>query len=191
MWALCSKPSKGQPDGAEIQLLVTTDHGMKPVEELVKIQRILRRQKIPARAVSAGTSSFLYFDEPSEAVLAESIRKLSAYDAFEVVRRDAQSEDWHIGTGPRVGELILSARPPYFVEAADAWPVWVRWLAYVGPDLLPSGAVISATHGYPAGTPGIEGILYARGDAFRIPIICSSENRVLFISPPVAFRTKS
>ena len=157
---------EAQPDGAQIQLLVTTDHGMKPVEQLVNIQRILRRQEIPARAVSAGTSSFLYFDDPSEAVLSEAVRKLSAYDAFEVVRRDAQPEDWHIGTGPRVGELILSARPPYFIEDAEAWPVWVRWLAYVGPDLLPSGAVLSATHGYPTGTPGIEGILYVRGDAF-------------------------
>ena len=155
-----------QPDGAEIQLLVTTDHGMVPVETLVNIQRILRRHEIPARAVSAGTSSFLYFDDPSEEVISDAIRKLSVYEAFDVVRPGEQPEQWHLGTGPRVGDLILSAHPPYFIEDADAWPVWVRWLAWIGPDYLPSSALLSATHGYPTGTPGVEGILFARGDAF-------------------------
>ena len=155
-----------QPDAAEIQLLVTTDHGMVPVETLVNIQRILRRHEIPARAVSSGTSSFLYFDDPSEEAVADAIRKLSAYEAFDVIRPEEQPEQWHLGTGPRVGELILSAHPPYFIEDADAWPVWVRWLAWVGPDLLPSSALLSATHGYPTGTPGVEGVLYVRGGAF-------------------------
>ena len=83
-----------------------------------------------------------------------------------MVRPGEQPEQWHLGTGPRVGDLILSAHPPYFIEDADAWPVWVRWLAWIGPDYLPSSALLSATHGYPTGTPGVEGILFARGDAF-------------------------
>ena len=157
---------EAQPDGDQIQLLVTTDHGMVPVDSLVNIQRILRRHEIPARAVSAGTSSFLYFDEPGEAIVDDAIEKLSAYDAFDVVRPRDQPPEWHLGTGARVGDLILSARPPYFVEDARAWPVWVRWLAWVGPDILPASALLSATHGYPPETPGVEGILYVRGDAF-------------------------
>ena len=157
---------EAQPDGDQIQLLVTTDHGMVPVDSLVNIQRILRRHEIPARAVSAGTSSFLYFDEPSEAIVDDAIEKLSQYDAFDVVRPRDQPPEWHLGTGVRVGHLILSAHPPYFIEDARAWPVWVRWLAWVGPDILPASALLSATHGYPPGTPGVEGILYVRGDAF-------------------------
>ena len=155
-----------QPDSEEIQLLVTTDHGMVPVESLVNIQRILRRNEIPARAVSAGTSSFLYFADPTEANIEDAIAKLSKYEEFDVVRPEDQPPEWHLGTGPRVGDLILSAHPPYFIEDAGAWPVWVRWLAWIGPDILPASALLSATHGYPTGTPGVEGILYARGDAF-------------------------
>ena len=156
-----------QPDSNDIQLLVTTDHGMVPVEYLVNIHRILRRHDIDARAVSTGTTSFLYFNHPNEAILADAITKLSSYQEFDVFRRDAQPDGWHIGTGPRVGELIVSAHPPYFIEDPDSWPWYVGWLKYVGPDFLPSSSTLKATHGYPTGTPGVEGILYTHGSAFR------------------------
>jgi hypothetical protein len=73
---------------------------------------------------------------------------------------------WHIGSGPRVGDLVLSAHPPYFIEDIEKFPWFLQWLAYVGPDFLDSSAALKATHGYPTGTPGVEGILYARGSAF-------------------------
>ena len=155
-----------QPDADQIQLLVTTDHGMVPVETLVNLGRILRRRDIDAEAVSSGTSSFLYFTDPSEEVIADAIAKLSQYDAFDVVRKTAQPEDWHIGSGPRVGDLIVSAHPPYFIESPEAWPWFIRWLQYIGPDFIPSSAGLKASHGYPAGTPGVEGILYTFGSAF-------------------------
>lgn len=155
-----------QPDRDEIQLLVTTDHGMLPVEYLVNLHRILRRHDIEARAVSTGTSSFLYFEDPSETALAHAFEKLSAYAEFDVVRRDAQPASWHIGAGPRVGELIVSAHPPYFIEDPDAWPWYIAWLEYIGPDFLDSSSALQATHGYVAGTPGVEGILYTWGSAF-------------------------
>ena len=155
-----------QPDADQIQLLVTTDHGMVPVETLVNLGRILRRRDIDAEAVSSGTISFLYFTDPSEEVIADAIAKLSQYDAFDVVRKTAQPEDWHIGTGPRVGDLIVSAHPPYFIESPEAWPWFIRWLQYIGPDFISSSAGLKATHGYPTGTPGVEGILYTFGSAF-------------------------
>lgn len=155
-----------QPDAEDIQLLVTTDHGMLEVEQLVNIRRILRRQKIEARAISTGTTSFLYFENPDEATLASAVEKLSHYDAFDVVRRDAQPANWHLGTGPRVGQLIVSAHPPYFIEDPESWPWFLRWLAYIGPDFVDASATLKASHGYPPDTPGVEGILYARGSAF-------------------------
>jgi hypothetical protein len=156
------------PDAADIQLLVTTDHGMVPVESLVNIHRILRRHDIEAEAVSTGTSSFLYFEEPSETHLTHALEALSSYEEFDVVRREAQPKDWHIGAGPRVGDLIVSAHPPYFIEDPESWPAFIRWLQYVGPDFLPSAGAIQATHGYPTGTPGVEGIVYTRGSAFAV-----------------------
>jgi alkaline phosphatase D len=155
-----------QADASQIQLLVTTDHGMVPVEQLVNMRRILRRHDIDARAISSGTSSFLYFDDPSEANISSALQKLASYGEFDVHRRSAQPDSWHIGAGPRVGDLIVSASPPYFIEDPESWPWYIRWLAYIGPDFLPSEATIKATHGYPTDTPGVEGILYARGSAF-------------------------
>ncbi len=157
---------EAQPDADEIQLLVTTDHGMVPVTHMVNIARILRRNDIPARALSTGTTSFLYFED-STAVDA-AFEKLSAYEQFDVVRREEQPADWHLGTGPRVGDLIVSAHPPYFIEDAALWPWFLRWLQYVGPDFLGSGGSLKASHGYPTGTPGVEGILYTWGSAFAV-----------------------
>jgi len=154
------------PDADHVQLLVTTDHGMVPVESLVNLRRILRRHGIDAHAVSTGTTSFLYLDDPSEAILAEAIEKLSAYSEFDVVRPDQAPAAWHIGKGPRVGDLIVSARPPYFIEDPDRWPWFIGWMQYIGPDFIPSTAGIKATHGYVTGTPGVEGILYTHGSAF-------------------------
>ena len=155
-----------QPDSEEIQLLITTDHGMVAVEQLVNIERILRRHDIEARPVSSGTTSFLYYDSPYELVLSEAVSKLSSYSEFAVVRRERQPADWQIGKSARVGQLIISAHPPYFIEGSDAWPWFLGWLAYIGPDFVPSTSTLKATHGYPTGTPGIAGILYTRGSAF-------------------------
>ena len=52
---------------------------------------------------------------------------------FDVVRKEAQPADWHLGSGPRIGDLILSAHPPFFIEDADNWPWWAKWLGGWGP----------------------------------------------------------
>jgi predicted AlkP superfamily pyrophosphatase or phosphodiesterase len=143
-------------------LVVTTDHGMAPVTEIVNIQRILLAQEIPARAVSTGTTSFLYFDDP--AAIEPAAQKLAAYPQFEVLRREALPDYAHLGTGPRVAPLIVSAKPPYFIEDASAWPVTLRWLGTYGPEFPSARFFVKATHGYPPATPGMAGVLYLWGD---------------------------
>jgi predicted AlkP superfamily pyrophosphatase or phosphodiesterase len=155
-----------QPDAGDVQLLVTTDHGMVPVKQVVNIARILRRHDITARAISAGTTSFLYFESGDRAAIDAAFEKLSAYEEFDVVRREAQPSDWHLGTSPRVGDLIVSAHPPYFIADIASWPWYLRWMGIVGPDFVDSTRTVKATHGYPPGTPGVDGVLYARGSAF-------------------------
>lgn len=155
---------QGLPDAETVQLLVTTDHGMTPVTHIVNIARILRRHDILARSLSTGTTAFLYFEDGAGVDAA--FEKLSGYEQFDVVRRDAQPPDWHLGSGPRVGDLVVSAHPPYFIEDIGSWPWYLRWLGWVGPDFLESSGALKATHGYPTGTPGVAGILYAHGSAF-------------------------
>ena len=157
-----------QPDATDIQLLVTTDHGMVGVEQVVNIARILRRHGISARPVSSGTSSFLYFEDGDPAAVDAAVRELGTYDQFDVWRREAPPADWHLGTGPRVGDLIVSAHPPYFIEDIGGWPWFLRWLGLVGPDFLDSSGSLKATHGYPVSVAGVEGVLYTRGSAFAV-----------------------
>ncbi len=154
---------------ARVSLLVTTDHGMVDVTHVVNIARILRRHEIDATPISSGTSSFLYFPEfpdraARDAALDAAMNALSSYDAFSVFRKDAPPTYARLGNSPRVGDLVVSAHPPYFIEDLESWPSWLRWLGRIGPDFIWSRFTLKATHGYAPGTPGVAGVVYAWGD---------------------------
>jgi predicted AlkP superfamily pyrophosphatase or phosphodiesterase len=118
----------------QVTLIVTTDHGMVPISAIVNIAKILHNHKIDARAVSSGTTSFLYFSDRSQ--IDRAVQELSGYKQFDVVRKEEQPPDWHLGTGPRVGDLVVSAHPPYFIEDIGRWPSWARWLGRWGPEFM-------------------------------------------------------
>jgi len=164
-------------------LVVTTDHGMAPVTTIVNIERILRDHQIPAHAYSTGTTSFLYFDDPAE--IEPAAEKLSAYTEFEVLRREALPAYAHLGTGPRVAPLIVSAKPPYFIEDASQWPFGFRWLGRYGPEFPSAALFLKATHGYPPATPGMLGVLYLWGDGVAEGIY-KAHVRAIDLHPTVA-----
>jgi alkaline phosphatase D len=149
------------PDRDDVTVVVTTDHGMRPVTHVVNIERILARHGISARPVSTGTTSFLYFDDPGD--VDGAVKKLAGYEEFDLLRPGDAPAWSHVGTSPRAGDLIVSARPPYYIEDADLWPAWARWLVGLGPDLIWTGLLLQESHGYPPDTPGVEGIFYAWG----------------------------
>jgi predicted AlkP superfamily pyrophosphatase or phosphodiesterase len=144
-----------------VALLVTTDHGMREITHIVNVKRILADNGIAGRALSTGTTSFVYLDDPASAEAAAA--KLARYAEFDVLRRGALPEWAHLGSGPRVGDLILSAHPPYFIEDTERWPAWAQWIGDYGPEFLWARFSLKATHGYPPDTPGMHGILYAWG----------------------------
>jgi alkaline phosphatase D len=174
---------QGLPIRDQVTLLVTTDHGMVPVTYNVNVRRILDNHGIAARFRSAGTTSFLYFDDPAQ--VDHALAELSGYEQFDAVRKGAQPASWHLGSSPRVGDVILSAKPPYFIEDISRWPRWVRWLGTWGPEFLWARFALQATHGYPPDTPGVDGILYAWGAGIapgrEVPAI-----RAVDIHPTVA-----
>ena len=144
-------------------LIVTTDHGMLPVTHLINLEYILGSHDIEARFVATGTTAFLYFDEPAARPAA--VLALSRYQhLFDVILPEAQPEWSHLGEGKRVGDLIISAKPPYVIEDRGQLPWFLRWVAWTGPELLDTGASLKASHGYPPDTPGVQGVLYAWGD---------------------------
>ncbi len=182
---------EARPDAERVALLVTTDHGMREASHLVNIQRILKSEGIDANPVSSGTTSFLYFQEKGEtaadldARVAAAAEALSDYDEFEVLVRGEFPEWAHLGNGPRVGRLIVSAHPPYFIEDAEAWPSWLRWLGDWGPKFVWARFSLKAHHGYPPQVEGMDGILYAWGAGIargrRVP-----ETRNIDIHPTAA-----
>ena len=152
------------PHRDHITLVVTTDHGMHPVDTIVNIQRILRRQGIAATPVSSGTTSFIYLDHDDPAEVARAAEALSGYSEFEVLRRGAFPDYVHLGSSPRVPPLIVSAKPPYFIEDIRHWPSFLQWVGDYGPDFLYAGFNLKATHGYPPDTDGMRGLLYIWGN---------------------------
>jgi predicted AlkP superfamily pyrophosphatase or phosphodiesterase len=151
------------PERDRIAVVVTTDHGMREVTTIVNIQRILGRHGIDATPVSTGTTSFLYFANDDPARVARAAEALAGYPEFEVLRRGAFPAYVRLGDSSRVPPLIVSAKPPYFIEDIDRWPGWLQWLGDWGPDFIYAGFSLKATHGYPPDTDGMHGVLYAWG----------------------------
>jgi predicted AlkP superfamily pyrophosphatase or phosphodiesterase len=149
------------PDHDQITLLVTTDHGMLPVTHNVNVQKILLNNSIAADFRSTGTTSFIYLKDKS--TKAAAVAALSKYTQFEVLLPEKPPSYWHLGNGPRVGDIVISAKPPYFIEDVSRWPWFVRWLGNWGPEFLRASFSLKATHGYPPATPGMAGIFYAWG----------------------------
>ena len=115
--------------------------------------------------VATGTTAFVYLDDPTTRPRA--LARLAQYREFDLVLPEAPPPWYHLGTGPRSGDFIASARPGYGIEDRGMWPWFVRWLAWVGPELVNAEAALAAGHGYPPGTPGIEGVFYAWGAGIR------------------------
>ncbi|MDX2168342.1 MAG: alkaline phosphatase family protein [Deltaproteobacteria bacterium] len=146
-------------------LIVTTDHGMRPTAELINVEYLLRRHGIAARMVATGTTAFIYLDDP--ATRPQAIEALTPYDSFDIIRPEAPPAWAHLGSGPRVGDLILSAKPPYVIEDRGQLPWYVRWLAWVGPETVDARSSLHASHGYPPDTPGVQGAFFAWGDGVQ------------------------
>ncbi len=148
----------------EVALIVTTDHGMVPITHLINFGYILRKHRIDARMVATGTTAFVYLDDPSTRV--DALAQLSVYPEFDIILPGAAPPWYHLGNGPRTGDFIISAKPGYAIEDRGQIPWYLRWIAWVGPEIIDS-TVLLASHGYPPDTPGVEGVFYAWGAGVR------------------------
>ena len=146
-------------------LIVTTDHGMVPITHLINVEYLLRNEGIAARTVATGTTAFVYLNDGARTD--DAARKLAGHEEFDVIDPRAQPTWSHLGTGARVGDLILSAKPGYVIEDRGQWPWFIRWLAWTGPVFLDASRSLKASHGYPPDTPGVHGLFYAWGDGIK------------------------
>ncbi len=82
-----------------------------------------------------------------------------------MLHKDALPAYAHLGDSGRVPQLIVSAYPPYFIEAQSRWPYWLRVLAWFAPDHLWASLWRGATNGYVPRIPAMYGLVYAWGSA--------------------------
>jgi alkaline phosphatase D len=153
------------PPDREATLLVGTDHGMMEVGPMINLGRIMNKHEIKARQAADGATAFLYLDKGESA---ERVAKaLSAYShAFTVYRTGRYPPFAHLGGGPRVGDLMLHVKPPYWIVGPEQFPWYADllgvtwfWSEIFTPDF---GGVV-ATHGFDPAIPEMHGIFYAWG----------------------------
>lgn len=156
---------KALPPGREGTLVVGTDHGMKDASAIVNVTRLMRMHGIRAKAAVDGASAFLYLDKGQS--LSGAMAALSGYSyAFDVYPSRHPPAYAHIGTGPRVGDILLVAKPPYRMVDARALPWWLNALGinwFWSPIFAPPFGGVPATHGYPPSVPEMHGVFYAWG----------------------------
>ncbi|MDX1383614.1 MAG: ectonucleotide pyrophosphatase/phosphodiesterase [Thermoanaerobaculia bacterium] len=147
----------------DVTVIVGTDHGMAPIDGIVNIPHILRREGISAGYASSGASSYLYLTDPADRERAvAAFSSLPDLDAYPV---DALPAYARVGMSARVGDVLVVARPPRVIEDPEVFPKEmtegidpaVDWPAIVASTRL------RASHGYDPALPEMHGILYAWG----------------------------
>lgn len=141
-------------------LIVTTDHGLIPVTTHLNIGGILGRADIDALVTADGSIAHVYLTDPSTRSAA--LEKLRAFKQLDVLV-PGQAPAWaRLGTSKRLGDLVISAKPGYYMFDRGIWPWHLRFASVFAPDELDERTIV-AGHGYPPDTPGIAAVLYAMG----------------------------
>jgi alkaline phosphatase D len=153
------------PPGREGTLVVGTDHGMMDVGPVINMGRLMNLYAIQADEAADGGIALLYLHkgESAERVAAA----LDAYGyAFQVYRKGHYPAFAHLGDGPRAGDLMLVAKPPYWFLGPEVIPWWGNILGatHIWPvTFTPFMGGLKADHGYDPGVVAMHGIFYAWG----------------------------
>ncbi|HEY0300461.1 MAG TPA: ectonucleotide pyrophosphatase/phosphodiesterase [Rhizomicrobium sp.] len=156
---------KALPAGRVGALVVGTDHDMMDIGPMINFGRIMHDNDIRGEYAADGASVFLYLDKAESRDRVEKALKQYS-DIFTVYRTGHYPAFAHLGTGKRVGDLMLLTHPPYWVADASDIPSWAAWLGlnWAWPvTFVPPVGGIKATHGYDPRIVPMHGIFYAWG----------------------------
>ena len=143
---------KALPPSREGTLVIGTDHGMMDVGPLINLGRIWAENDIHADQATDGASAYVYVDKQHDSVDRVEAALKKYPDLFTVYRKGHYPAYAHLGTGPRVGDLMLVTHPPYWMAGFELYPWWTK---YIGLDwfwpltFTPFTVHIAANHGYP------------------------------------------
>jgi hypothetical protein len=109
-----------------------------------------------------GSIAHVYLADPSTRDAA--LEKLRGFKQFDVlVPGSSTMPKWaHLGQSKRLGDLVISTKPGYYMFDRGLWPAHLRFAAALSPDELSERTIVAA-HGYPPSTPGVESVFYAMG----------------------------
>lgn len=157
---------KALPADREAALVVGTDHGMIAVDPVVNLGRIINRHWLYVRDAGDGGNAYLYLDKGESIERVE--KALAQYkDAFTVHRTGAHPAYSHLGSTKRVGDLMLVAKPPYYIAPSSSlpWYAHAMGMTWFWSDIFVPGWLggLKASHGYEPSIPEMHGVFYAWG----------------------------
>ncbi len=157
---------KALPADREATLVIGTDHGMIAVDPVVNLGRIINRHWLYVRDAGDGGNAYLYLDKGESVERVE--KALAQYkDAFTVHRTGAHPAYSHLGSSKRVGDLMLVAKPPYYIAPSSSLPWYARamGMTWFWSDIFVPGWLggLKASHGYDPSIPEMHGVFYAWG----------------------------
>ncbi len=157
---------KALPADREATLVVGTDHGMVAVDPVINLGRIINRHWLYVRDAGDGGNAYLYLDKGESVERVE--KALAQYkDAFTVYRTGAHPAYSHLGSAKRVGDLMLVARPPYYIAPSSSlpWYAHAMGMTWFWSDIFVPGWLggLKASHGYEPSIPDMHGVFYAWG----------------------------
>lgn len=157
---------KALPGDREATLVIGTDHGMIAVDPVVNLGRIINRHWLYVRDAGDGGNAYLYLDKGESVERVE--KALAQYkDAFTVHRTGAHPAYSHLGSSKRIGDLMLVAKPPYYIAPSSSlpWYAHAMGMTWFWSDIFVPGDLggLKASHGYDPSIPEMHGIFYAWG----------------------------
>lgn len=156
---------KALPPGREGTLVVGTDHGMMDVGPLINVGRLMTMYDIQADQASEAGMALLYLHKGESAERVA--HALSGYGyAFDVYRKGHYPAFAHLGDGPRAGDIMLVAKPPYWFVGPEMMPWWGKLLGvteFWPVTFKPFVGGLKADHGYAPSIVQMHGIFYAWG----------------------------
>jgi predicted AlkP superfamily pyrophosphatase or phosphodiesterase len=156
---------KALPPGREGTLVVGTDHGMMDVGPIINVGRLMNMYSIDADQASDGGISLLYLHKGESAQRVASALSHYGY-AFDVYRKGHYPAFAHLGDGPRAGDILLVAKPPYWFVGPEVMPWWAHTLGvthFWPVTFVPFAGGLKADHGYSPDVVQMHGIFYAWG----------------------------
>jgi len=157
---------KALPPGREGALVIGTDHGMIDVGPMINLGRIWAENDIHADQATDGASAYVYVDKKLDSVDRVEAALKKYPDLFKVYRTGHYPSYAHLGTGPRVGDLMLVTHPPYWMVGQELFPSWAKWIGinWFWPHTFkPFTVHLAATHGYDPNIVPMHGVFFAWG----------------------------